>query len=80
MSQATEFAAKLGAAGVPTGTLIVTGAAHEFDTVGTIGGEVHRNVIVPALDFVSQTLIERGKILPKGVVSIALPTDAFVSS
>lgn len=76
--QATNFADKLQAAGVVCETLIVTGAQHGFDGVANLGGEVHQNVMLPAVEFVCQILgDEADGINSRGTVVIDTPIDSF---
>ena len=77
--QATSFAENLGDAGVVTETLLVTAGEHGFDVAGAADGEVHHQVVLPAIKFICQTLQDGGKqISSRGIVQIDLPSDAFV--
>lgn len=56
----------------------MTGAEHGFDMKATLGGDTHRNVLLPAVKFVCQFLRDQangGR--SRGIVTINTPTDCF---
>lgn len=57
--------------------MILDGALHAFDEKTKIGGEVHLKVMVPAADFVCQTLnTPADKISSRGIVIMDAPKDS----